>query len=130
MLVASIFVSHASIERQCSDELPLDRHCELGGSWLTPTILMRWPSRGGPGLIKAKLKEQVAQSQQQERRVMDLEKSLELTSHAVEEKELEIERCKDREARMQSDAQDLKEKLAEAHEVLKSNQEVGRGSGR
>jgi len=73
---------------------------------------------------KAKLKAKVLALTQQEKAVMELEKAGEINKHLLGERDQEILRAKVREARVQQDADELRKKLSEAHEVLKSNQEV------
>jgi len=56
--------------------------------------------------------------------MLELEKAEELSKHLIGEKETELSRGKAREERLQQDVEELKKKLADAHEVIKSNQEV------
>merc|ERR1712151_810152 len=73
---------------------------------------------------KAKLKIKSSELLQQEKATLEHERSEELTKHVVEEKNKELARAKEREMQLQKDVEDMKTKLAEAHDVLKSNQDV------
>mmetsp|Transcript_86272 Transcript_86272/g.217118 ORF Transcript_86272/g.217118 Transcript_86272/m.217118 type:complete len:712 (-) Transcript_86272:185-2320(-) len=74
--------------------------------------------------LKAKSKAKLAQLAQQEKAVLELEKAGEINKHVLQDKDQEISRAKDRETKLQMDAEELKKKLADAHEVLKSNQDA------
>ena len=55
---------------------------------------------------------------------MELERADEVHKHLIEEKELELSRAKSREEHCKDDISELRKKLSEAHEALKSNQDV------
>jgi len=74
--------------------------------------------------LKGKLRLKAEALTQQEKSVFDLERSEETGRHMVEEKVQELLRSKEHEERHRQDVEDLKKKLAEAHEVLKSNHDV------
>lgn len=74
--------------------------------------------------VKAKLKLKVSEAARRERAVNDLERGEEFSKHVMEEKENEIARSKEREVTRQRELEESKRKLAEAHEVLRTNQEV------
>jgi len=74
--------------------------------------------------VKAKLRLKAEALSQQEKSVSELERAGENGRHVVEEKAQELFRSKDREERLRLDIEDLRKKLAEAHEVLKSNHDV------
>jgi len=74
--------------------------------------------------LKAKLRLKTEALTQQEKSVLDLERAEETGRHMVEEKGQELLRGKEREERQRQDIEDLRKKLAEAHEVLKSNHDV------
>lgn len=74
--------------------------------------------------LKAKLRLKVEALTQQEKSVFELERSEETGRHMVQEKAQEVLRSKEREERQRQDIEDLKKKLAEAHEVLRSNHDV------
>jgi len=78
----------------------------------------------GAKQAKAKLKLKSNALAQQEKAALELSRAEELGKHALEEKERDIARGKEREERLQQDLADLKRKLTEAHEVLRSNQDV------
>jgi len=73
---------------------------------------------------RAKLKIKASEFAHKEKAVMELQRAEELSRIAVEEKEHELARSREREEQMKGDAAELKKRLAEAHEVLRSNQEV------
>lgn len=73
---------------------------------------------------KAKLRLKATALAQQEKSMLELAKAEEMSKHVLGEKEQEVLRAKAREERLQQDVEDLKKKLAEAHEVIKSNQDV------
>ncbi|CAE7382766.1 SASS6 [Symbiodinium natans] len=73
---------------------------------------------------KAKLRLKASELMQHEKTRLELEKAEELKKHALEEKGHELSRGKAREEKLQQDIEDLKRKLAEAHDVMKSNREV------
>lgn len=73
---------------------------------------------------KAKLRLKANALAETEKTVMELEKAEELRKHTLEEKANELSRGKAREERLQQDAEELKKKLAEAHDVLRSNHDV------
>jgi spindle assembly abnormal protein 6 len=74
--------------------------------------------------FKAKLRLKAEALSQQEKSLVDVERAEETGRHLVEEKAQELLRGKEREERQRQDIEDLKRKLAEAHEVLKSNHDV------
>lgn len=74
--------------------------------------------------LKAKLKLKTTALAQQEKCAAELKQVGETSKYAVEEKEHELLRAREREERHQQDLEDLRKKLAEAHEVIKSNQDV------
>mmetsp|Transcript_74720 Transcript_74720/g.207754 ORF Transcript_74720/g.207754 Transcript_74720/m.207754 type:complete len:682 (+) Transcript_74720:159-2204(+) len=78
----------------------------------------------GAKQAKAKLKLKSSEAARHEKALLDFERTEELSKRALEEKENEVARGREREERLQQDAEELKKKLAEAHEVLKTNQEV------
>merc|ERR1711933_683795 len=55
---------------------------------------------------------------------MGLERADELSKHVREEKEHELARSKERETRLQQDLEELRRRLTEAQDVMKSDQEV------
>lgn len=73
---------------------------------------------------RAKLKFKASEVAQKEKAVMELQRAEELSKLAVEEKGHELARSREREEQVKADAAELKKRLAEAHEVLRSNQEV------
>lgn len=73
---------------------------------------------------KAKLRLKATALAQQERSLLELEKADELHKHVMDEREHELSRRKAREERLHQDLEELRKKLAEAHDVIKSNQEV------
>lgn len=73
---------------------------------------------------KAKLRLKANELMQHEKTRLELEKAEELKKHALEERGNEVMRGKAREEKLQQDIEDLKRKLVEAHDVMKSNQEV------
>merc|ERR1719221_2248275 len=73
---------------------------------------------------KAKLRLKSSALVQQEKTVLELEKAGEMNKHVLEEKEHELCRAQEREERLKEDIAELKKKLAEAHNVLKSNQDI------
>jgi hypothetical protein len=74
--------------------------------------------------LKGKLKLKAEALTKQEKSVLELERAEENGRHVVEEKAQEVLRSKEREERQRQDIEDLKKKLAEAHEVLRSNHDV------
>jgi len=73
---------------------------------------------------KSKLKLKDAALAQKEKANLELMHEHELSKRVIEEKESEISRGRLQGERQQHDAGELKGKLTEAHEVLKTNQEV------
>jgi len=73
---------------------------------------------------RAKLKQKASELVRQEKSVLELERAEELKKHVLEEKEQEISRGKDATCRLKEDIEELKKKLSEAYEVLKTNQDV------
>eukprot|EP00419_Tripos_fusus_P056030 CAMPEP_0172811990 /NCGR_PEP_ID=MMETSP1075-20121228/9754_1 /TAXON_ID=2916 /ORGANISM="Ceratium fusus, Strain PA161109" /LENGTH=704 /DNA_ID=CAMNT_0013651481 /DNA_START=22 /DNA_END=2137 /DNA_ORIENTATION=+ len=73
---------------------------------------------------KAKLRLKTSALAQQEKAVLELERADELSKHVREEKEHELARSKEREARLQQDLEELRRRLTEAQDVMKSDQEV------
>ena len=73
---------------------------------------------------KAKLRLKASELVQHEKTRLELEKGEELKKHALDEKDQELSRGKAREEKLHQDIEDLKRKLAEAHDVMKSNREV------
>lgn len=73
---------------------------------------------------KAKLKLKASALVQQEKSVLELAKADEMSKHVIGEKDAEVLRGKAREDRLQEDIEELKKKLGDAHNVIKSNQEV------
>lgn len=73
---------------------------------------------------KAKLRLKQTALAQQEKSQMELERADEVHKHLIEEKELELSRAKSREEHCKDDISELRKKLSEAHEALKSNQDV------
>mmetsp|Transcript_70785 Transcript_70785/g.124902 ORF Transcript_70785/g.124902 Transcript_70785/m.124902 type:complete len:621 (+) Transcript_70785:80-1942(+) len=73
---------------------------------------------------KAKLRLKASALVQQEKSMLELQKEEEMSKHVLGEKDHELSRGKEREGKLQQDTQELKKQLAEAHEVIKSNQEV------
>jgi hypothetical protein len=74
--------------------------------------------------LKGKLRVKVDALTQQEKSVQDLERAEENGRHVAVEKEQELSRSKEREERLQQDVEDFRKRLAEAHEVVRSNQDV------
>jgi len=56
--------------------------------------------------------------------VLELERAEDLSKHVLEEKGQELARAKEREERLQQEIEEFKKKLAEAHDVVRSNQDV------
>jgi spindle assembly abnormal protein 6 len=73
---------------------------------------------------KAKLKEKAKELAQHEKSILDLERTTELNKHVLDEKENAVSRGNEKQALLVRDTEDLKTKLGEAHDVLKTNQEV------
>merc|ERR1712150_334095 len=73
---------------------------------------------------KAKLRLKTSALAQQEKAVLELERADEQSKHVREEKEHELARSKEREARLQQDLEELRRRLTEAQDVMKSDQEV------
>eukprot|EP00927_Polykrikos_kofoidii_P009378 TRINITY_DN13911_c0_g1_i1.p1 TRINITY_DN13911_c0_g1~~TRINITY_DN13911_c0_g1_i1.p1 ORF type:complete len:714 (-),score=128.18 TRINITY_DN13911_c0_g1_i1:320-2461(-) len=73
---------------------------------------------------KARLKAKSSESVRQDKAVLDLKRTEELGKHLLDEKELELTRGKDREARLQHEVDEANRKLAEAHEVVRTNKDV------
>eukprot|EP00930_Biecheleria_cincta_P046151 TRINITY_DN31830_c0_g1_i1.p1 TRINITY_DN31830_c0_g1~~TRINITY_DN31830_c0_g1_i1.p1 ORF type:complete len:669 (-),score=177.47 TRINITY_DN31830_c0_g1_i1:18-2024(-) len=73
---------------------------------------------------KAKLKLKASALVQQEKSMLELEKADEMSKHVISEKDAEVMRGKAREERLQQDIEEMKKKLGDAHDVIKSNQEV------
>jgi len=80
--------------------------------------------RGEIKQLKAKVRLKAEALTQQQKSVVDLGRAEETGRHMVEEKAQELLRSKEREERQRQDIEDLKKKLAEAHEVLKNNHDV------
>jgi len=78
----------------------------------------------GKKQVQAKLKLKVAALAQQEKTTSELEKVGEHSRRDLEERDQELGRGRERQARLQDDIAELKKKLGEAHDVLRSNQEV------
>merc|ERR1712125_243246 len=73
---------------------------------------------------KAKLRLKTNTLAQQEKAVLELERAEDMSKHIMDEKQQELARAKEREERLQQDIEEMKKKLAEAHDVIKSNQDV------
>jgi len=73
---------------------------------------------------KAKLRLKAAAAAQQEKTVLELKQADEMSRHVLGEKEHDMLRAKALQERLIQDMDDLKKKLADAHEVIKSNQDV------
>jgi len=73
---------------------------------------------------KAKLRLKASALVQQEKSMLELEKADAMSKHVLGDKDTELSRGKEREGKLQQDIHELKKQLAEAHEVIKSNQEV------
>jgi len=73
---------------------------------------------------KAKLKLKTTELSRHEKSIVELERAGDLSKHVTEEKENELTRAQEKQANLMRDAEELKSKLSEAHDVLKSNQEV------
>mmetsp|Transcript_99475 Transcript_99475/g.176515 ORF Transcript_99475/g.176515 Transcript_99475/m.176515 type:complete len:692 (-) Transcript_99475:218-2293(-) len=74
--------------------------------------------------LKSKLKLKNTALVQQEKSVSEFKQAGETSKHVIEEKEHELLRAREREERHQQDLEGLRKKLSEAHEVIKSNQDV------
>jgi len=74
--------------------------------------------------MKTKLRIKVTALAQQEKALLELEKENEKGKYVAEEKELGLGRAKEKEEHLHLQAENLREKLAEAHKVIQSNQEV------
>eukprot|EP00928_Gymnodinium_smaydae_P026045 TRINITY_DN20558_c0_g1_i2.p1 TRINITY_DN20558_c0_g1~~TRINITY_DN20558_c0_g1_i2.p1 ORF type:complete len:792 (-),score=241.55 TRINITY_DN20558_c0_g1_i2:74-2449(-) len=74
--------------------------------------------------VKAKLKTSAAELARKEKAMLEYERTGELNKHIVDERENEIKRGQEREAKLKQDLDEMKKRLAEAHEVLKTNQDV------
>eukprot|EP00746_Dinoflagellata_sp_MGD_P157655 gnl/MRDRNA2_/MRDRNA2_86276_c0_seq1.p1 gnl/MRDRNA2_/MRDRNA2_86276_c0~~gnl/MRDRNA2_/MRDRNA2_86276_c0_seq1.p1 ORF type:complete len:663 (+),score=169.74 gnl/MRDRNA2_/MRDRNA2_86276_c0_seq1:136-2124(+) len=74
--------------------------------------------------MKTKLRIKVTALAQQEKTLLELEKENEKGRYVAEEKELGLGMAKEKEEHLHLQAENLREKLAEAHKVIQSNQEV------
>lgn len=74
--------------------------------------------------LKVKLRIKVTALAQQEKALLELEKENEKGKHAAEEKALGLGMAKEKEEHLHLQAENLREKLVEAHKVIQSNQEV------
>eukprot|EP00933_Yihiella_yeosuensis_P030490 TRINITY_DN24135_c0_g1_i1.p1 TRINITY_DN24135_c0_g1~~TRINITY_DN24135_c0_g1_i1.p1 ORF type:complete len:646 (-),score=153.02 TRINITY_DN24135_c0_g1_i1:125-2062(-) len=73
---------------------------------------------------KAKLRLKSAELAQHAKSMIEFGKADEMSKHVLGAKEDELSRAKEREERLQQDVEEIKKKLAEAHDVIKSNQDV------
>lgn len=74
--------------------------------------------------MKTKLRVKVTALAQQEKALLELEKENEKGKYVAEEKALGLGMAKEKEEHLHLQAENLREKLAEAHKVIQSNQEV------
>lgn len=73
---------------------------------------------------KVKLRQKQSELTDLEKARLELEKEGQLSKLVLDEKDQELLRGKHREEKMKEDIDEMKRKLAEAHDVIKSNQEV------
>lgn len=74
--------------------------------------------------MKAKLRLKATALAQQEKVLLELEREHEAGKRAVGDKEQGLDNARQQSAQLEREVQSLKDKLAEAHGVIKSNQEV------
>merc|ERR1719313_1777652 len=74
--------------------------------------------------MKTKLRIKVTALAQQEKTLLELEKENEKGKFVAEEKELGLGMAMEKEEHLHQQAENLREKLSEAHKVIQSNQEV------